>query len=69
MSRIFSPRNLIVIIVILAVIVLSRVIFPVPLPTVVLPAEEVGRLWTALERSLNAIHTTYKKAGGSSRAA
>ncbi|MCG7394146.1 ParA family protein [Microvirga sp. ACRRW] len=32
-------------------------------------AEEIGRLWTALERSLNAIHNTYKKAGGSSRAA
>ncbi|MET0530785.1 MAG: ParA family protein [Microvirga sp.] len=26
-------------------------------------AEEIGRLWTALERSLNAIHNTYKKAG------
>jgi len=32
-------------------------------------AEEIGRLWTALERSLNAIHNTYKKTGGSSRAA
>lgn len=30
-------------------------------------AEEMERLWTALERSLNAIHNTYKKAG--SRAA
>lgn len=28
-------------------------------------AEEIQRLWTALERSLNAIHNTYKKAGGS----
>jgi chromosome partitioning protein len=31
-------------------------------------ADEIGRLWTALERSLTAIHNTYKKAG-SSRAA
>jgi chromosome partitioning protein len=31
-------------------------------------AEEMQRLWTALERSLNAIHNSYKKAG-SSRAA
>jgi chromosome partitioning protein len=29
-------------------------------------AEEMQRLWTALERSLNAIHNSYKK---SSRAA
>jgi chromosome partitioning protein len=28
-------------------------------------ADEIGRLWTALERSLNAIHNTYKKAGAS----
>ena len=28
-------------------------------------AEEIQRLWTALERSLNAIHNTYKKAGAS----
>ena len=31
-------------------------------------ADEIGRLWTALERSLTAINNTYKKAG-SSRAA
>jgi chromosome partitioning protein len=28
-------------------------------------ADEIQRLWTALERSLNAIHNTYKKAGAS----
>ncbi len=28
-------------------------------------AEEMQRLWTALDRSLNAIHSTYKKAGAS----
>jgi chromosome partitioning protein len=28
-------------------------------------ADEIGRLWTALERSLHAIHNTYKKAGAS----
>ena len=28
-------------------------------------ADEMGRLWTALERSLNAIHNTYKKSGAS----
>ncbi|ANY77024.1 cobyrinic acid a,c-diamide synthase [Microvirga ossetica] len=28
-------------------------------------ADEIGRLWTALERSLAAIHNTYKKSGAS----
>jgi len=41
-SRIFTPRNILVIVVIMAVIVLSRVLFPAPLPTVVLPAEVIG---------------------------
>ncbi len=44
MSRIFSPRNLLIILLIIAVIVLSRLFFPVPLPTIVLAPEQVGHL-------------------------
>lgn len=44
MSRIFSARNIIWTLVILALIIGSAIFFPVPLPTILLAPEQIGHL-------------------------
>ncbi len=41
MSRIFSPRNILIIVVLIALIVGAKFLFPAPLPTIVLAPEKI----------------------------
>ena len=41
MRNLFKPRNLLMIVVVLAVMLGGAILFPVPLPTILLPAEVI----------------------------